>query len=459
MPAKGTAETFVEMARAKHGNVYDYSKVEYVNNRTKVLVVCSLHGEFVITPSNHIRGQGCRTCGRKRNADGQRKSTEQFVAEARAIHGDKYDYSRSEYQQARAKLEIVCPKHGPFQQEPWSHLSGCGCPKCGFEETADKHRLDPSQFLVRARERFGARFDYSRTGYETAWTPIEIGCPVHGTFLQTPVGHLAATHGCPKCANLENKGNAEALKASNNARKVKTAEFIERAVKAHGNKYDYSKAECTSSKSKVSIICPTHGTFWQLAGEHMAGQGCRKCANITIGDKQRQSPEDFLQRAMHIHGDKYDYSQMLYVTALAPIIIRCPVHGEFQQTPHTHLKSGCRKCADNDLPGAYSLKVLSRDPTLATRPALLYYLLFESDSGEHFYKIGITLKSIKQRFAGYGAAGYSFTVLGKKEMELMDAFKAEQTLVTAHVKKHHYTPLRGNRERTTKFGEPILNFV
>jgi hypothetical protein len=86
------------------------------------------------------------------------------------------------------------------------------------------------------------------------------------------------------------------------------------------------------------------------------------------------------------------------------------------------------------------------------QPAVLYYLLFESDTGERFYKVGITLKSIKQRFAGYGAAGYTFTVLREKTLRLMDAFKAEQTLVNAHVKTHHYSPMRGNRERTTKFG-------
>lgn len=452
MATKGTKEGFIAKARSKHGSAYDYSEVEYSGSKTKVRVLCSLHGGFEVSPDNHQRGKGCPACGRKKNADGQRKTTEQFIVEAHAVHGDKYDYSRSEYIQARAKIDIVCPQHGLFKQEAWSHLSGVGCPRCGFEATAEKHRLDPMEFLARAKEKFGARFDYSGASYETAWSPVEIGCPVHGTFLQTPVTHLVSTYGCPKCANLEKKGNAEALKASNNARKVKTAEFVRRATQTHGNKYDYSQAVCNSSKSKVSIICPTHGLFQQLVGEHMAGQGCRQRANTAIGDKQRQSPEEFLKRAKPVHGDKYDYSKMVYVTALAPITLRCPVHGEFTQTPNTHLRSGCRKCADDDLPGAYSLKVLSRDLELAARSATLYYLFFESESGERFYKIGITLKSINQRFAGYGGAGYTFKVLGEKKMSLMDAFKTEQTLVTAHVKSHHYTPLRGNREQTMKFG-------
>lgn len=452
MATKGTKETFIAKARAKHGLVYDYTEVTYAGSKAKVRLICSVHGGFEISPDNHLSGKGCPTCGRLKNANGQRKTTEQFIAEARAVHGDKYDYSRSEYIQARTKIDIVCPRHGLFEQEASSHLSGVGCQKCGFEVGSQKQRLDPNEFLARAKARFGEKFDYSRANYETAWTPIEIGCPVHGTFLQPPVTHLNSTHGCPKCANLANKGNPAALKASNDARKVKTAEFVERAIQTHGNKYDYSTTECESSKSKVSIICPTHGMFQQLAGEHMAGQGCPDCGDIASGDRQRQNPEDFLNRARHVHGDKYDYSQMIYVTAHAPITIQCPVHGEFTQTPSTHLVSGCRNCADNELPGAYSLKVLSRDPGLAARSATLYYLFFESDSGERFYKIGITLKTIKQRFAGYGAAGYTFKVLCEKEMSLIDAFKTEQKLVTDHVKAHQYTPLRGNRERATKFG-------
>jgi ssDNA-binding Zn-finger/Zn-ribbon topoisomerase 1 len=452
MATKGTKETFITKARAKHGSVYDYNEVTYTGSKTKVRLICSIHGGFEISPDNHLAGKGCPTCGRIKNANGQRKTKEQFIAEARSVHGNKYDYSRSEYLQARAKVEILCPQHGPFKQEAWSHLSGVGCPRCGFETAAEKHKLNPNDFLERAHAKFGGRFDYSRATYEKARSLVEIGCAVHGRFFQLPVDHLNSTYGCPKCAEDDAPSRGRGPKGPRPESRLGRTTFIERAATTHREKYDYSLVDYKTSKDQVKIICPTHGLFLQVAGSHMAGQGCPHCGNIANGDRQRQSPEEFLKRSRLVHGDKYDYSKMVYRTAVAPITIRCPIHGEFEQTPNTHLKSGCRKCANDDLAGAYSLKVLSRDPSLAARSATLYYLLFESENGECFFKIGITLKTIKQRFAGYGAAGYTFKVLGKKEMSLIDAFKTEQKLVTSHVKAHHYTPLRGNRERTTKFG-------
>jgi hypothetical protein len=220
----------------------------------------------------------------------------------------------------------------------------------------------------------------------------------------------------------------------------------------HNGKYDYSVVEYVKSNEKVTIICKVHGAFQQDPSGHLSGRGCPKCGDERIAASQRQSVEKFIARARAVHGYKFDYSKVDYKTARIPVTIICPVHGDFQQPPDGHLNRGCRKCADDDLPGAYSIKVLSRDPVLAARDATLYYLLFESEHGERFFKIGITLKSIKQRFAGYGAAGYHYTVLGEKKLTLMDAFKTEQHLVNAHVKANHYSPQRGNREQTTRFG-------
>jgi hypothetical protein len=223
-------------------------------------------------------------------------------------------------------------------------------------------------------------------------------------------------------------------------------------VAKHKGKYDYSLVEYSTSKENVTIICKVHGPFKQSATGHLSGSGCSKCGDERNSASQRQSVESFIARARAVHGQKFDYSKVDYRTARIPVTIICPVHGEFQQPPDGHINRGCRKCADDDLPGAYSIKVLSRDQSLANRPAILYYLLFESKTGERFFKVGITLKSIKQRFAGYGAAGYTYTVLGVRKQTLINAFKAEQTLVNAHVKANHYSPLRGNRERSTKFG-------
>lgn len=103
---------FIKRAREVHGNKYDYSKVEYINAKTKVCIICPEHGEFWQKPSDHLNGCGCKKCAYKRN-DGfsKRKKLEQFIIDAKYIHGDKYDYSKVEYINAKTKVCIICPKH------------------------------------------------------------------------------------------------------------------------------------------------------------------------------------------------------------------------------------------------------------------------------------------------------------------------------------------------------------
>ncbi|RFO97851.1 hypothetical protein DIC66_03740 [Rhodoferax lacus] len=453
MGAKITRDEFVARCIAKHGNTYEYSTVEYTDSKTPVQISCPTHGPFMQAPGNHLAGKGCRKCASEAAGDRYRKSSDSFVEQAHKVHGDLYDYSDVNYRTARLKVSIQCNVHGPFDQVPYVHLKGAGCPSCGNASKGQSNRTTQSQFIEQAREKYGLKFDYQAAQYVDAWTPVVIGCPVHGVFAQAPVMHLRkSSYGCPQCANEDATNRGRGPRAARPQDRIGTAAFIERGAIVHAGKYDYSLVDYLTSKDKVAIICPIHGEFMQDANGHLSGSGCPKCGNETIASKQRQSVDAFIAKSKAVHGDKYDYSKVTYKTARLPVTIICPVHGEYEQVPGRHVKSGCRKCADDDLPGAYSFKVLSRDRALAERPAVLYYLHFESESGESFYKIGITLKSIKQRFAGYGAAGYKFKVLGEKKLTLIEAFKAEQTLVGAHVKAHHYSPLRGNRERTTKFG-------
>jgi hypothetical protein len=292
-----------------------------------------------------------------------------------------------------------------------------------------------------AQDKYGCRFDYSKVAYLTAWDPVTIVCKEHGEFRQTPVTHLNSTHGCPKCAHVR----------LNDGRRLVTDEFLRRAREVHGDRYEYSQVQCVDSKSKVTIGCRKHGAFNQSAGEHLAGKGCRKCGTEESSERQRQSLDDFIHRAREVHGDKFDYALVEYASARLKVRIVCPIHGVFEQTPGSHLKQGCRKCADENLPGAYSLKVLHRDPELARKPSVLYYLKFESDAGELFYKVGITTTSVNKRFAGYAAAGYHIKKLGEVRLSLLDAFEREQHLLKAHCRYCKYRPLKGNR-KGFKFG-------
>ena len=125
MGKKLTTETFIEKAKEIHGDKYDYSKVEYVNNRTKVCIICPEHGEFWQTPRLHLQGNGCWMCNQS-----FMKTTKQFTKEARSVHGNKYDYSKVNYIGNKKHVMVVCPKHGPWMIRPLDHLHGKGCPGC-----------------------------------------------------------------------------------------------------------------------------------------------------------------------------------------------------------------------------------------------------------------------------------------------------------------------------------------
>jgi hypothetical protein len=116
-------------------------------------------------------------------------------------------------------------------------------------------------------------------------------------------------------------------------------EFIKKSKEIHGDRYDYSKTKFTKVTDPVTITCPLHGDFTQKqAIYHLQGNGCPKCG-------KKSTTEEFIENAKKIHGDKYDYSKVKYELAKKPVIIICPIHGEFKQTPIMHLRgAGCKKC-------------------------------------------------------------------------------------------------------------------
>lgn len=125
-----TREEFIKKAISVHGNRYDYSKVKYINCRTKVCIICPKHGEFYQLPSGHLHGAGCEKCARESNHKNLYLNNDIFIEKSKLIHGDKYDYSLINYQHHKIPIVIICPEHGEFLQKPVYHLQGNGCPKC-----------------------------------------------------------------------------------------------------------------------------------------------------------------------------------------------------------------------------------------------------------------------------------------------------------------------------------------
>lgn len=189
-----TNEQFIERSRLIHGDKYDYSKAVYVNNRTKVIITCSIHGDFQQIPNSHLQAKnGCPIC-----AGNARYDTKSFIDKAQQIHGNKYNYSAVDYQTAHIKVVIKCPKHGSFKQSPNAHLSGSGCFKCSILIPSNTTRSNTSDFVKKAKELHGDKYSYQQVNYINNYIKVRITCPHHGEFTQSPANHLKR-NGCPRC--------------------------------------------------------------------------------------------------------------------------------------------------------------------------------------------------------------------------------------------------------------------
>jgi hypothetical protein len=249
-----------------------------------------------------------------------KKTTEQFIEDAKNVHGDKYDYSLVEYVGSHSKIKIICKEHGVFEQSSTNHLSGGGCPIC-----CNNVKLTTEEFIKRAKKLHGDKYDYSLVDYKNARSKVIITCPIHGEFQQFSVGHLNGK-GCRKCGGTD---------------KSNTKNFIEKAKEIHNDKYNYSLVDYKNNRTKVKIICPIHGEFEQEPHSHLSGCGCKKCAGLN-----KLTTKEFIDKSIKIHNNKYDYCLVEYKNYSTKVKIICPIHGEFEQIPLNHFKGkGCKFCS------------------------------------------------------------------------------------------------------------------
>lgn len=336
MPRKLTQDDFIARARKVHGDKYDYSRVNYINSQSKVIIVCKEHGVFEQKPNSHLMGQGCPKCGGH-----MKRTTEEFIEQARSVHGNYYNYDKVVYVNDREKVIVTCPKHGDFRISPDNHIhSKQGCKVCAHERIGLASRLSLEEFVRKAREVHGDFYSYDNVVYRDSHTRVSISCPIHGAFKQLPYQHLNG-HGCKKCAT-----EITIAKES-----ISLDEFVRRARANHSIEYDYSQVELKGMQNDVFIICPKHGGFWQNAHSHLRGCDCPRCGYENVSKKKTKSTEQFIQDAKRVHGDTYDYSETVYESAIKKVAIRCKKHNRiFWQKPNTHLTgSGCPLCAQSHL--------------------------------------------------------------------------------------------------------------
>lgn len=185
-------------------------------------------------------------------------------------------------------------------------------------------------FIVKARAVHGDRYSYNRSLYTTSKKHLIVTCHKHGDFKVTPERHYSGVN-CKLC--------------SIEGARLTKEQFVERAVKKHGNTYSYELVKCIgNSRSKVDIVCAEHGKFTQTIGAHLAGSGCQSCARSKQGLPKKTSKQ-FIKESIAVHGNTYDYSLVDYVGSKFDVKIVCKNHGLFLQTPCSHLAGrGCHDC-------------------------------------------------------------------------------------------------------------------
>ena len=240
--------------------------------------------------------------------------------------------------------------------------------------------MNTIDFIKKASIVHNGKYDYSKTVYTNPRNKVIITCPKHGDFMVLPYAHLSG-NGCRKCY----------YEKLSERKKITKEEFIEKAKKVHGDKYDYSKVDYLGINEPVTIICSKHGEFSQKPFNHLNGCGCQECGKEKIWDKRgRITTEEFIKNAKLVHGNKYDYSKAVYKNNREKVCIIChkkrrdgTEHGEFWQKPNDHLcGKGCPNCRNSYLERKLST-ALSKDGIKYIQEKTFEWLV--NEKGFHLY--------------------------------------------------------------------------
>ena len=344
---------FINKSNNIHKNQYSYNHVEYKNMKTPVIIKCFEHGKFTQTPSNHLYNEkGCPICDKNKKIN---ITCEKFIKKAKRVHNNNnYDYSLVKYENSNVKVDIICKKHGIFQQTPRAHLSGTKCPKCST--------LNINNIISKFIEKHGLLYEY---GEHIKNYKIDIFCKKHGKFCQSIYDHMKGS-GCPSC---------------DRSKKDDIESFIQKAKKIH-KEYDYSKVIYKNSNTKIDIICKKHGIFKQTPSNHILRKnGCPTCAK-----NKKYTRESFIQKANEIHNHKFNYELLKYINSITKVKIICPKHGIFEQIPSSHLNGcGCKKCADKSIEYNEQIEFLSYRKLVRRYTKRNKNKLYENWDGYDFY--------------------------------------------------------------------------
>lgn len=254
---KLTLDDIIKKNEKVHGGKYSFERTVYVNNHTDFIVTCPIHGDFKIKPNNFFNGGGCQECAKVK-----RRTTEEVREILKNIYGNKYDFSESEFINARTPIKAICPIHGEFEKHIDDLMRGRACQECS--RISKMKTIE--EFIQDARKIHGEKYIY--TEYKGNKTKVPIICPEHGEFMMTPNCHLNG-QGCPSCGYEKNASK----------KRIGKEKTIERFKKKFGDLYDYSlwTTEYKNVEEEIEIICKKHGVFKKSIHDHFNGEGCPIC--------------------------------------------------------------------------------------------------------------------------------------------------------------------------------------
>lgn len=305
----------IEKFKQVHGDKYDYSEFQYINARTKCAIICPKHGKFQQLARKHAMGQGCPKCAAEHTNDYRILGTEEFIKRATAKHGGTYDYSKSQYVNSTTKVQIICRIHGPFYQNPHSHVKGRGCPKC----KTVKDVISRDDIVNQAVSKHNGLYSYGNI----LGNKIEIICKEHGKFISPIRQHLLGS-GCKKCHHKRNKHKKD--------------------IEYYIGRIPYETVSI--NQDEIILKCKKHGEFSIKSSNVKNGASCKQCAYERLSQNNSLGIKEFVDRSSAIHSNKYDYSNVQYINQDKKVCIICPNHGEFYQSPKKHMSGqGCKACS------------------------------------------------------------------------------------------------------------------
>ena len=280
-------------------------------------------------------------------------------------------------------------------------------------------------FINRANQIHNNKYDYSEFVYVNWKTKVKIICPYHGIFEQRTDHHLNG-NGCNKCASEQ-----RALK-----KLISKEEFIKRANEIHNNYYDYFLFTPCKAKDKIKIICPEHGIFEQTYDHHLHQKSkCPKCSQLHGNNLKKDSLETFIEKANKLHNNRYDYSLVNYIGSKTKIKIICSIHGKFEQQPYNHLmKKGCYKCSREQ--NVFSKSGFTK---IAKNKECIFYILKCFNEKEQFYKIGITSRTVQERYKNKKEMPYNYEIIKEYKSTALDIWELENRF-KINFKENLYSP-------------------